>query len=201
MVKFLSTTTFFSLITVFLQAQSFTGMGKSFVDKKFNEYKVQQFLMSDVYDVSSTTPVYFEFEHIFRDYEKDDGDFLLMLSSYRMNDSTGLVLTSFAGGHQMGIELTGYYTLHLTDKQFDSLNDAINTTLSHLVTLRNSGYESDDSHFLLTVNKNIKVDAIYDQIGVYYITIWINGTNRHSFPMSRWKSAYASHKKFISFKK
>lgn len=183
-----------------LQAQTFTGIGKSFVDQKFNDYKVQQFLMSEVYKISATTPVYFEYNHILRDYDKDDGDFLLMLSSYRMNDSIGLVLTSFVGGHQTGIEMTTYYTLHLSDEEFNSLNESVNLALSHLVTLRNSGYQNDASHYLLTVNEKIKVDAIYDYTGVYHVVFWINGTNRHSFPMTKWKNAYSQHKKFRAFK-
>jgi hypothetical protein len=181
-------------------SQTFIGIGKSFVDQKFNDYKVQQFLMSEVYKISSTTPVYFEYDHILRDYDKDDGDFLVMLSSYRMNDSTGLVLTSFVGGHQMGIEMTSYYTLHLSDKEFNSINESVNLALSHLVTLRNSGYQNDASHYLLTVNEKIMVDAIYDYTGVYHVVLWINGTNRHSFPMTKWKDAYSKHKKFTAFK-
>jgi hypothetical protein len=180
--------------------QSFTGYSKRYVDLKFNEYTVQQFLMNEVHTISSTTPHYFEFDHIFRDYDKDDGDFLLMLSSYRMNDSTGLVLTSFVGGHQMGIEMTGYYTLHFSNHEIDELNKSVNLALSHLITLRNSGYQNDASHYLLTVNERIKVDAVYDYTGVYHVVLWVNGTNRHSFPMTTWKDAYSKHKKFISFK-
>jgi hypothetical protein len=180
--------------------QTFTGIGKSFVDQKFNDYKVQQFLMSEVYKISSTTPVYFEFDQILRDYDKDNGDFLLMLSSYRMNDSVGLVLTSFVGGHQMGIEMTSYYTLHLSDEEFNSLNESVNLAISHLVTLRNSGYQNDASHYLLTVNEKIKVDAVWDLKGIYHVVLWINGINRHSFPVTKWKDAYSKHKRFTAYK-
>ena len=196
---------FYTLFNLFftvsvIQAQTYTGIGKSFVDQKFNEYKVQQFLMCEVHKISSSTPVYFEFDHILRDYDKDNGDFLLMLSSYRMSDSVGLVLTSFVGGHQMGIEMTSYYTLHFTNRELNELNDAVNIALSHLVTLRNSGYQNEASHYLLTVNENIKVDAIFDYTGVYHVVLWVNGTNRHSFPMTKWKDAYSKHKKFIAFR-
>lgn len=183
-----------------LIGQTFTGYGKRYVDLKFNEYKVQQYLMDEVYNIGSKTPTYFEFEHILRDYDKDDGDFLLMLSSYRMNDSVGLVLTSFVGGHDMGVDMTGYYTLQLNNNEFNKLNEAVNLALSHLVTLRNSGHQSDASHYLLTFDDHIKVDAVYDFSGIYEIVIWVNNTNRHSLPMTKWKEAYSKHCKFIAFK-
>jgi hypothetical protein len=164
------------------QAQTFTGFSAF---KTMMEYEGQRFLMEEVYKVKSEDYDRLKIDKTIQETDSDQG-FLFVMTSYKFNEKTGVVFTSFNAAN---ITNTAYkfVNVHLTKSEYEALYSTFRELAKEKPDL--------DEHILRTFSPRLIAD-VNNIAGNTNYSLWVDFNNRHTFSVDKWDRAYSRFLKF-----
>ena len=171
------------LISTTVKAQVFKGFSAF---KELIEYQGQLYLMDEIYDITSNGFDKLKIDKTIKEVDSDEG-FMFVLTSYKFNNNSGVVITSFNSTNFTNSKHQ-FVNVHLTNSEYDKLYNTF-------IELENNkpGY---NEHILVKFNNRLIIDINNSEGGVYF-TLWVDNYSRHTFTSSKWERAHKRYKKFI----
>ncbi len=177
---------------------SMVGFGQSW--EGFNaleemiEFEGQSFLMDEILEISNTQEDKFNITKIWRHRDQSEG-FELVISSYRFNDDSGVVLTSFAEKvhYLRGSEINYFINIHLSSLELSQLNELVAILLSNSIN-----YNKDDQ-LLRKFNERltIEVSSVQSNWNDPIVSVWIDNKRRHTLTKTQWQVMFSKHERYL----
>lgn len=165
------------------KAQTFKGFSAF---KELIEYEGQRYLMENIYQITPDDFDILKIDKTIKEVDSDEG-FMFVLTSYKFNDKSGVVITSFNSTNFSDTRHL-FTNIHLTNDQYIALYNTF-------IELEKSNPKSNE-HILRKYNDRLIVD-INSEAGIVYFTLWVDTYSRHTFSTTKWDKAFKRHKKFL----
>ncbi|MBP6532135.1 MAG: hypothetical protein KA285_02565 [Bacteroidia bacterium] len=164
-------------------AQVFTGFNAF---KNIIEYEGQRYLMDEIYEISIKDYDKLIIDKTISEIDAEEG-FMFVLVSYKFNDKTGVVITSF---NSVSFDNLHYQfrNVHLTNEEFTNLYETFWTLAKNKI--------ADDEHMLKTFNDRLILDVYYEA-GFLKYALWVDNYSRHTFEAAKLDKVITRYRKFV----
>ncbi|MCB0755882.1 MAG: hypothetical protein KDB98_09830 [Flavobacteriales bacterium] len=177
-----------------LSAQTFTGSQWTAL-KNLAEYEAQQYLMTEIIEISKDNPSKLQLEKVFQDYDSDAG-FMFILTSYSFEGQDGVVVTSMAKGAFVTEPVNLFRHLHISTDELRKLDAVLEKIGKGAVDINsgNTKWGVPETQHLQVFNERLIVDVNIDpNFFTPDYSFWIDKVNRHKMTQKSWQKAVKSH--------
>jgi len=179
------------LFSMVVLGQSWEGFNAL---KKMIEFEGQSFLMDEVLEISNTQEDKFNITKIWRHRDQSEG-FELVISSYRFNDDSGVVLTSFAENvHYLGGSKINYFiNIHLSSLELSQLNEVVTRVLTNSINFN----KNDQLLRKFSERLTVDISSIQSNWNDPIVSLWIDNERRHTLTKTQWQVMFSKHERYL----